>query len=62
MGHGWLIAVGLLYALSDEWHQMYVPGRSPDLADWLADAVGLLTGIGTTSTLLGRRKDGMAEE
>jgi len=29
-----------LYGLSDEWHQMYVPGRSPDLHDALADVCG----------------------
>ncbi|MBI3801091.1 MAG: VanZ family protein [Deltaproteobacteria bacterium] len=29
-----------LYGLSDEWHQMYVPGRSPDLYDALADLCG----------------------
>ncbi|MGH8008957.1 MAG: VanZ family protein, partial [Candidatus Binatia bacterium] len=28
------------YGLSDEWHQYYVPGRSADLRDVVADAVG----------------------
>jgi len=28
-----------LYGLSDEWHQLYVPGRCADLSDALADVV-----------------------
>jgi VanZ family protein len=42
--HALVLAVGALYGLSDEWHQMFVPGRTPDLADWVADVAGLLTG------------------
>lgn len=62
VGSAWLIAVGLLYALSDEWHQAYVPGRFSSVADWLADAAGLLAGHGTTSMFLGRRKDGKGDD
>ncbi|MEI8208047.1 MAG: VanZ family protein [Methylococcales bacterium] len=29
-----------LYGLSDEWHQTFVVGRSPDILDWVADTVG----------------------
>ncbi len=28
------------YGLTDEWHQIYVPGRTADLSDFLADCVG----------------------
>jgi VanZ family protein len=28
------------YAASDEWHQLFVPSRSSDLYDWLADSIG----------------------
>jgi VanZ family protein len=28
----------------DEWHQSLVPGRYPELLDWLADAGGAVTG------------------
>jgi hypothetical protein len=31
-----------LYAVSDEFHQRFVPGRSADVRDWLADVVGIL--------------------
>jgi hypothetical protein len=30
----------ILYGISDEWHQAFVPNRSPDLRDVVADAVG----------------------
>ncbi len=42
--HLLLLAIGALYALSDEWHQSFVPGRSPDPLDWMADVIGLLSG------------------
>ena len=29
-----------LYGASDEWHQYFVPGRSCELGDWLADTTG----------------------
>lgn len=28
------------YGAADEWHQSFVPGRSSDLADWVADTLG----------------------
>jgi VanZ family protein len=31
-----------LYGISDEIHQSFVPGRSPDVLDWLADTSGAL--------------------
>lgn len=33
--------LGVLYGALDEVHQMYVPGRSPDVLDWAADAAGV---------------------
>jgi len=32
------------YGLLDEIHQLFIPGRYCDLADWLADMVGILCG------------------
>ena len=29
-----------LFAASDEWHQSFVPGRSCDPKDWMADMIG----------------------
>ena len=36
--------IGLAYAASDEIHQYFVPGRSSDAGDWLADALGVGAG------------------
>lgn len=36
----------LLYGLSDEFHQSFVPGREVSFMDWLMDAIGSLTGLG----------------
>lgn len=52
--HALLIALGALYGISDEFHQMYVPGRHPDFVDWIADVAGLSIGYGTTLAVLGR--------
>lgn len=35
-------AVGISYAIIDELHQLTVPGRSSDVADLVADAIGIL--------------------
>ena len=34
------LTIAVVYAASDEFHQRFVPGRSADLADLYADAVG----------------------
>ncbi len=43
-----LLSVGLsmVYALSDEFHQIYVPGRAFQVADFLLDLTGILIGVG----------------
>ena len=35
-----------LYALSDELHQLFVPGRQADPLDWLADLAGAMIALG----------------
>jgi VanZ family protein len=37
-------ALAAAYGVSDEYHQSFVPGRSPDVRDWYADALGALAG------------------
>jgi VanZ family protein len=49
-----LLAGGLVYAASDEVHQAWVPGRTPDVMDWIADAAGLVAGF-YLPRVLGRR-------
>ena len=39
------LALTLLYALSDEFHQLFVPGRHADPWDLAADALGALLGV-----------------
>lgn len=38
------LAIGAIYAVSDELHQLFVPGRGAQLTDVLVDASGALTG------------------
>ncbi|WP_404429459.1 VanZ family protein [Sutcliffiella horikoshii] len=50
-GRGWLsmgvaFIISVLYAISDEVHQLYVPGRSGQVSDVLLDSAGALMGIG----------------
>lgn len=39
------IAVAALYGISDEWHQSFVPGRTPDPRDLLADTIGATVAV-----------------
>jgi VanZ family protein len=41
----WIMAIASLYALSDEIHQIFVPGRSAGFGDWVADVTGALLAI-----------------
>jgi VanZ family protein len=47
--------LGTFYGFSDEWHQSFVPGRTPSIHDLLADAVGTM--IGSALRLLKTRKN-----
>lgn len=43
----WLaVVIGALYAVSDEIHQHFVPGRTMDWTDALADTLGVTIGSG----------------
>lgn len=35
----------VLYGISDEWHQSFVPGRQPDVLDVITDAIGAAVGL-----------------
>jgi VanZ family protein len=42
----WLaLLAASLYGASDEWHQSFVPGRTCDVFDWLADTTGAALAI-----------------
>ena len=40
-----VLLIGALYAVTDEIHQLFVPGRSGSIIDVLIDTAGVLTGI-----------------
>ena len=37
--------IGLIYAITDEIHQAFVPGRGALLTDVILDSIGVITGI-----------------
>lgn len=39
-----IVAGVSLFGAIDEWHQYFIPGRSPAVEDWIADSVGGLAG------------------
>ncbi len=36
-----VVLIGALFGASDEFHQLFVAGRSCDFADWIADCLGI---------------------
>ncbi|SUZ97211.1 uncharacterized protein METZ01_LOCUS50065 [marine metagenome] len=42
------IFLTVAYGISDEWHQSFVPGRTPDSIDLIVDGVGAATVVGAT--------------
>jgi VanZ family protein len=41
---GWAVALGIAYAVSDELHQSFVPGRQGSALDVALDSVGVVVG------------------
>lgn len=39
------VALCAAWGALDEWHQVLVPGRAAEFADWMADAVGGAIGV-----------------
>ncbi|MDE5856078.1 MAG: VanZ family protein, partial [Anaeroplasmataceae bacterium] len=37
--------LGILYAISDEFHQSFIGGRAPAVKDVVIDSIGLLTAL-----------------
>ena len=42
------------FGAADEWHQRFIPGRSTEFADWVADTSGAI--VGTAAAILYRRR------
>jgi VanZ family protein len=51
------IVIAALYGVSDEYHQLFVPGRTFDVLDMLADALGSIAGAGAVGawSIISRR-------
>lgn len=49
----WAILICFLYAVSDELHQAFVPGRGPLVSDVLLDTLASAAGIGLFWLILG---------
>ena len=41
----WAVALSAAYGITDEFHQSFVPGRQSTVEDWVADALGAVTGV-----------------
>jgi VanZ family protein len=52
------ISVSLAYALSDEYHQTFVPGRDGNLIDVVVDTVGIAGAIGVDWRWHEERREG----
>lgn len=51
------VLIASIYGLLDEIHQMFVPGRSAEFLDWLADFSGSLMAVLITGYLTRRLKE-----
>lgn len=40
-----VLVISILHALSDEFHQLFVPGRDANIADILTDTLGIVSSI-----------------
>ena len=50
------LLIATAFAAADEWHQRFIPGRSPELADWVADACGAILGALTCALWISRQR------
>ena len=49
------IIIAILYGMSDEYHQSFVPGRSCDIFDLIADSAGAFIALYTYPFIQGKR-------
>ena len=54
----WIAVVSMLGA-ADEWHQQFIPSRTMDVHDWMADTAGATIGLSLV-TVLARRRESVA--
>jgi VanZ family protein len=49
------LCLAITYAASDEYHQLFTPGRSPSVMDVGVDSCGALAGVTILNLVIGRR-------
>ena len=54
-----IIVATALFATVDEWHQRFIPGRTPAVADWIADLLGVGVGVLGFHTARRRRESAL---
>jgi len=52
----WALVVAVLYGVSDEYHQSFVPNRHPDVIDLATDFAGAVVALLIVRSLYGRRR------
>lgn len=52
----WAIPVGVVYAATDEIHQLFVPGRAGQVSDVLIDSLGVALGVALVLLVRARRR------
>lgn len=52
----WAWAMASLYAVTDEWHQTFVPGRTGSIQDVLLDAAGAAVGVALAAWVTSRSR------
>jgi VanZ family protein len=50
------LAIASFYGASDEFHQLFVPGRVCDVMDWLTDTAGALAGATVSAWWIAARR------
>lgn len=55
----WAVALTALYAVTDEWHQSFVPGRSAEFSDVLLDSAAALLALAVIARTVRLRLGGI---
>ncbi len=58
--HGVFLVLGIVFGVLDEFHQGFVPGRTPAISDVFADAAGVIIGYALFVMIFARWLDSRA--
>ena len=53
------IAIASAYGMTDEFHQSFVPARTPDIWDWVTDVLGAISGALIASLTIRLKQGGI---